>query len=83
MHDHQSGYEYELVKLRNPWGKHEWTGRWSDNDPIWNSIYPQEKSYYHDQAEDGIFWMEFREFLTEFESMTLCMVPNERSGKFS
>jgi len=23
VHDRQNGYEYELVKLRNPWGAHE------------------------------------------------------------
>jgi hypothetical protein len=27
-----------LVQLRNPWGKGENTGRWADNDPIWNLI---------------------------------------------
>ena len=79
MHDHQSGYEYELVKLRNPWGSREWNGRWSDTDSIWDSIDPHEKSIYRDNAEDGIFWMEFKDFLTEFESMTICVVPNERS----
>ena len=27
-----------LVQLRNPWGKGESSGRWGDNDPIWNTI---------------------------------------------
>lgn len=24
-----------LIKLRNPWGKKEWIGEWSDGSPSW------------------------------------------------
>lgn len=24
-----------IIKLRNPWGKGEWNGKWSDNDKVW------------------------------------------------
>lgn len=27
-----------LVQLRNPWGKGESVGKWSDSDPNWNLI---------------------------------------------
>lgn len=29
------GKKIRLVKVRNPWGSHEWTGDWSDNSPLW------------------------------------------------
>jgi len=25
-----------LCLIRNPWGKKEWTGDWSDNSPLWD-----------------------------------------------
>lgn len=33
-----NGQVVRLVKLRNPWGDVEWTGNWSDNSPLWNSV---------------------------------------------
>ena len=29
------GSEERLCKIRNPWGKKEWTGDWSDSSPLW------------------------------------------------
>ena len=28
--------EVKLVQLRNPWGKGQYKGKWSDNDPSWD-----------------------------------------------
>lgn len=29
-----------LIQLRNPWGKGEFTGKWSDSDQNWNYVSP-------------------------------------------
>ena len=31
----KNGKTIQLVKLRNPWGDHEWNGDWSDKSPLW------------------------------------------------
>jgi hypothetical protein len=30
-----NGETERFIKLRNPWGSGEWTGKWSDGDPRW------------------------------------------------
>ena len=34
------GHQHRIVQLRNPWGKGESKGQWSDSDPNWNKISP-------------------------------------------
>jgi calpain-15 len=37
------GQQVKLVQLRNPWGKGEFNGDWSDYDSDWNKIEQKEK----------------------------------------
>jgi len=34
------GQQFRLIQLRNPWGKGEFKGKWSDFDPNWNQVDP-------------------------------------------
>lgn len=56
----------KLVMLRNPHGEGEWTGDWADDSPQWNARYKNMLEY-HESADDGIFWMQWSDFLEEFE----------------
>ena len=60
-----------IVKMRNPWGKGEWTGAWSDNDSRrWT---PQLKQMLdHGKDDDGVFFMPFSSFLKYFHDYQLC-----------
>ncbi|KAF4570105.1 hypothetical protein EYR40_009090 [Pleurotus pulmonarius] len=53
-----------FVILRNPWGKSEWTGPWSDGSKEWSAewleILPE---IGHVFGEDGQFVMEYSDFL--------------------
>ena len=37
------GQKHRIVQLRNPWGKGESKSKWSDFDPDWNLVDPNEK----------------------------------------
>lgn len=59
-----------LVKLRNPWGKGEWKGDWSDNSPKWNEQLKKELKVV--KAEDGIFYMSFTDFCQYYSDIQIC-----------
>jgi len=61
------GQVARVVQIRNPWGKFEWTGPFSDNSPLWT---PQAKADLKIQEkDDGVFWMPFEEFVKFYEGI--------------
>ncbi|KAF8160005.1 cysteine proteinase [Crassisporium funariophilum] len=74
-----SGHAYSILRvkecrgkrfivIRNPWGKCEWTGRWSDGSKDWNGEWAQVlKELDHVLGDDGEFVMEYSDFLDTWE----------------
>ncbi|KAG8958941.1 hypothetical protein FRC03_008689 [Tulasnella sp. 419] len=57
-----------FIRIRNPWGKAEWTGRWSDGSREWTKEWLdalEELEYKFDN--DGEFVMEYCDFLDTWE----------------
>ncbi|XP_028927974.1 calpain-14 [Ornithorhynchus anatinus] len=65
------GPEY-LVRLRNPWGKVEWKGDWSDRSVRWDQLSTKEKILLLRKDEDGEFWMSLQDFKTHFVDLIVC-----------
>lgn len=81
----RSGQELTMVKLRNPWGSTEWTGKWADKDKeSWRKVRKREKKRIgFENKDDGSFWMSFDDWLKEFEIFNFCALPeldSNRSG---
>jgi len=70
-----------LVKIRNPWGSGEWTGKFSDNDTeSWTKDF---KDYFgFKKSNDGIFFMEFSEVEKYFSTLYICTLISENGKKF-
>ena len=56
-----------LVKMRNPWGRYEWKGAWSDKSKEWDEnplVKARLRPNLGDGADDGTFWMPFDKLVT-------------------
>jgi hypothetical protein len=54
----KSNKSVNLVRLRNPWGRFEWKGKWSDGSEEWDSISKEKKREMELQMQDdGEFWI--------------------------
>ncbi|GAB1608629.1 calpain-9-like, partial [Argonauta hians] len=64
---------YKLLRLRNPWGKGEWNGPWSDTSFEMKSLSAdQKKELKIVPANDGEFWISYEDFVANFDEIVFC-----------
>ncbi|XP_060076489.1 calpain-5-like [Ylistrum balloti] len=61
-----------LLLVRNPWGRGEWKGAWSDGSPEWLSV--SENEVRRADADDGEFYISIDDFMKCFSLVTICSV---------
>ncbi|XP_075692348.1 calpain-1 catalytic subunit-like [Rhinoderma darwinii] len=66
------GRKIPLLRLRNPWGKVEWNGRWSDNSSTWLLLDNATRQNLQVRGEDGEFWMQMDDFLRYYDTLEIC-----------
>lgn len=67
----------KVLKLRNPWGKGEWKGDYSDKSSLWTSELKNRVGWA--DKDDGIFFIKFRDFTQNFDGVTICHYRNDYS----
>jgi len=70
---------FKMVQLRNPWGKGEWEGDWSDKSTKWGEFPKVAKTLNDDDNNtksggdhDGIFWMQWEDFIKHYNNIEVC-----------
>nr|XP_046266463.1 calpain-1 catalytic subunit-like isoform X2 [Scatophagus argus]XP_046266464.1 calpain-1 catalytic subunit-like isoform X2 [Scatophagus argus] len=77
------GSPVKLVRIMNPWGRQEWSGKWSDNSSMWQRVSPEDREKCSNR-EDGEFWMELEDFCRYFSMLFICCEnPNFLDGDLS
>jgi len=68
-----NGNRLQLVELRNPWGKTEWNGDYSEKSNLWTE---EQKKFFGAEvvADDGCFFMPFKDFIHYFSESDICNV---------
>lgn len=66
------GESFRMLKIRNPWGSYEWKGKWSDKSKMWNKYPSIAKQCNYVNADDGTFWMEFKDFKKIYTRLNIC-----------
>lgn len=73
------------MNIRNPWGKFEWDGDWSDGSELWTEEFIDAIKPVFDTS-DGGFWISFEDFIFQYNSFNIVEVkPWEEmrlKGKF-
>lgn len=65
------GKTERLCWIRNPWGKKEWDGDWSDRSDKWDDHTKAQVPEYKDE-DDGCFWISFKDYDKFFYITTIC-----------
>lgn len=70
----ENGKKVRLVQIRNPYGsrsRREWEGAWSDSSRKW-SRQLLNKLKTASKKKDGLFWMQFEDYVKNFYLTTVC-----------
>ncbi|MBN3303416.1 CAN5 protein, partial [Amia calva] len=66
-----------MIRMRNPWGKTEWNGAWSDGSKEWEKVGSSERDAMGiTVADDGEFWMAFEDWCKFFTDVDICRIIN-------
>jgi hypothetical protein len=71
--------KHRLLQMRNPWGKGEWTGRWSDHSAEWTPRYRKLLGW--EAKDDGKFWISFEDFCANYRTIYMCHMVNSHAQK--
>ena len=75
-----------LLKIRNPWGHHEWKGKFSDGDDAnWGLMARDLRARTaagSADVDEGVFWMDFRDVTKYLKTLYYCLYGLDGGTQF-
>ena len=66
------GKKIKLIQIRNPWGKKEWNGKYSN---YYLEKNPDIMKFFNNEKRDnGIFWIEYKDYVNFFDKTEICII---------
>lgn len=66
--------DLQMIRIRNPWGQGEWTGKFCDDDEAWDDNKGLKDKLNYQFKNDGNWWMEYKDFCAYFNKVYLCRI---------
>jgi calpain len=64
----------QLVRIRNPWGHGEWTGRFADEDEAWDDYKGLKEKLNYNFSDDGTWWMRYDDWCANYNKIYVCKI---------
>lgn len=72
-----------MIRIRNPWGQGEWTGKFADEDEAWDDHKGLKEKLKYTFKNDGNWWMKYEDFCANFNKVYLCKIFPAQWNQFS
>eukprot|EP00501_MAST-03F_sp_TOSAG23-6_P001186 GSMAST32.ASY1.ANO1.1230.1 assembled CDS len=78
----------KFIKIRNPWGKGEWNGEWSDKSKDWEKNPEIVEALKNDEnadftlEEDGTFWMLWKDYISIYNKLYICRIFGKEYNQY-
>lgn len=73
----------QLIRIRNPWGQGEWTGKFADEDEAWDDHKGLKEKLNYVFKNDGNWWMRYDDFCAHFNKLYLCKIFPSTYAQYS
>lgn len=64
----------QLIRIRNPWGYAEWTGRYADEDEAWDDSKGLKEELNYAFEDDGTWWMRYDDWFSNYNQVYVCKI---------
>mmetsp|Transcript_5113 Transcript_5113/g.3778 ORF Transcript_5113/g.3778 Transcript_5113/m.3778 type:complete len:100 (-) Transcript_5113:1587-1886(-) len=67
-------WNLQMMRIRNPWGLAEWSGKFADEDDAWDDCKGLKDDLNYVFKDDGTWWMRYEDWCAHYNKMYMCKI---------